>query len=156
METADLPDAVEEREERAKEVEVASSSDPSPSGHASVPSSVELRGKNVVVGCYESGSNIDPQEVRMYNEGFTRVEMRTEGTTRSIIIPLDLDLLKRMESIVPDLGPLYSRTEERTLQTLDDDALSLGISGMALRVSGPVAVLCLFSFSPLFLLTRSE
>lgn len=84
---------------------------------------------------YDSGSDIDPEEVRMFNEGFTRVEVRTEGTTHNIVILLDHDLSKNTESVVPSLGPLYSSTEYRILRAFDDATLSVGISGMALRVS---------------------
>lgn len=84
---------------------------------------------------YEFGYDIDPEEVWIFNEGFTWVEVRTEGTTYNIVIPLDRDLLVNTESVVPSLGPLCSNAEYRTLRTLDDAALSLGISNMALRVS---------------------
>lgn len=40
----DLPEAVEGRDERAVEVQVVPSSDPSPSGHAGIPSSTKMRG----------------------------------------------------------------------------------------------------------------
>ncbi|XP_009764559.1 uncharacterized protein [Nicotiana sylvestris] len=69
----------------------------------------------------------------MFDEGFTRVEVRTERSTRTIVIPLDFDLLVNTESVVPSLVPLCSSTENMTLRTFKDANLSLGISGMALR-----------------------
>lgn len=108
-------------------------SDASPSRQADVPSSFKVRGKGVTVDGYESGSNVDPEEERIIDEGFTRVEVRIKGSTRTIVIPLDCDLLTNTESVVPSLVPLYSGAENRTLRTFKDANLSLGISVMALR-----------------------
>lgn len=43
----------------------------------------------MVVDDDESGFDIDLEEVQTFDEGFTRVEVRTEGSTRNIVIPLD-------------------------------------------------------------------
>lgn len=84
---------------------------------------------------YVTDSDINPEEVQIFTEGFTRVEVRLEGTIRTIVIPLDRDLLMNTENVVPSLGPLCSNARGRTLQMFDDVALSSGIDKMALRVS---------------------
>lgn len=61
--------------------------------------------------------------------------MRLEGSTRTIAIPMDHDLLKNTKSVVPALCPLCSDVEGETLKGLDDVALSSSIAGLALRVS---------------------
>lgn len=74
----------------------------------------------------------------MLSEGFTRVEVRLEGSTRTIVVPMDRDLLVNTEDMVPSLVPLCSDVEGRTLETLNDAALSLGIASLALKVSFPI------------------
>lgn len=74
----------------------------------------------------------------MLSEGFTRVEVGLKGSTRTIVVPIDRDLLVNTEDVVPSLGPLCSDMEGKTLETLKDVALSSGITGLALRVSFPI------------------
>lgn len=50
-----------------------------------VTSLTEERGKGIGEGGYETGSDIDPEEVRMLSEGFTRVEVRLKGYTCTIL-----------------------------------------------------------------------
>lgn len=128
-------------------------SDPSTSGQANVPSSAEERAKRVVVDDYKFGSDLDPEEVRIFDKGLTRVEVRTDCSSRSIIIPLDYDLLEDMVSMVPSFTPLCSAAENRTLQALKDSGLSLGISGMALRVSFLPHYFCILFPFPLYIFT---
>lgn len=97
-----------------------------------VSSSTNRKGMTVVVDDDGSSSNIDPEEVRTFNEGFTRVEVITKGSTQNIVIPLDYNLLTNSESVVPALIPLCTGAENRNLHTFKDADLSLGISGMAL------------------------
>lgn len=126
-------------------------SEPLSSKPVGVSSSAEDRAKDVVEDDYETSFDIDPEEVRRCNEGFTRAEMRLEGSSHTIVIPMDRDLLVDTEDTVPSLGPLYSNTEGRTLATFDDVALSTGIAGLALRVSFSifrVSMPCIFSSPP--------
>lgn len=103
---------------------------------ADVPfSSADGKDKGVAKDGYETGSDLDVDEVRIMSEGFTRVEVRLEGSTQTIAIPMDRDLLVNAESVAPFLGPLFSNLEGRTLEELDDATLSRSITGLALRVS---------------------
>lgn len=43
----------------------------------------------MVIDDDESGSYIDPEDIQMFDEGMTRVEVRTKGSTHAIVIPLD-------------------------------------------------------------------
>lgn len=92
-----------------------SRSDPSPSGQDDVPSSAEERGKSVVLDGYKTSSDVDLEEVRIISEGFTWVEVRLEGSTRTIIIPLDRYLLVDTKNVIPSLGPLCFNAEGRHL-----------------------------------------
>lgn len=49
----------------------------------------------------ELGSDVDPEEERMFDEGFTRIKVRTDESSCSIVIPLDCNLLTNMETVVP-------------------------------------------------------
>ena len=81
--------------------------EPSASLPAKGPSSrVDTKGKSVAEEGYEMGSDMDAEEVRMMGEGLTRLEVRLEGTTRTIAIPMGRDLLVDIEDMVPSLGPL--------------------------------------------------
>lgn len=76
----------------------------------------------------------------MTSEGFTRVKVRLEGSTR-IVIPMEWELLLNMENVDPSLGPLCSNMEGATLDELDDATPSRSISVSALRVSLPTFLL---------------
>nr|XP_009593226.1 early endosome antigen 1-like [Nicotiana tomentosiformis] len=67
----------------------------------------------------ESGSDIDAIDLKMMEQGFTQLEMRLKGSTRTIAIPIDRDLLKNTENIVPSLRPLCSEIEGKTLKELE-------------------------------------
>lgn len=67
------------------------------------------RGKSVVEEGYKTGSNINVGDLRMLEGGFTQLEVRLDGSTRTIAILMDLDLLKNTEDVLPSLGPLVSR-----------------------------------------------
>lgn len=64
---------------RSEEAKVILRSDTLPSRQANVLSSTEEKGKSVAIDGYESGSDVDPEEERMFDEGFTQVEVRKEG-----------------------------------------------------------------------------
>lgn len=68
------------------------------------------------------------------------------------MIPMEHDLLKNTEDMVPNLGPLCFEIEGKTLKELDDDTLSRSIAGFALRVSFWHSVF--FFLSLLLFLTR--
>lgn len=102
---------------------------------ADAPSSTKGRDKGVAEDGYETCSDIDYDEMRMLSEGLTRVEVRLEGSTRTIMVPMDRILLVNMEDVVPCLGLLCSDVECRTLEKLDDVALSMGIASLALSVN---------------------
>lgn len=51
------------------------------------PSSTNEKGKCVVVDDYESYYGINPEDMMMFEEGFTRVEVRAEGPSRMLEIP---------------------------------------------------------------------
>lgn len=55
-----------------------------------------------------------------------------DGSIRDNIIPADFNLLVNLESVVPALALLCVELENRTLQTLKDEDLSLSISGLPL------------------------
>nr|XP_016508451.1 PREDICTED: uncharacterized protein LOC107826028 [Nicotiana tabacum] len=90
------------------------------------------RGKGVAKDGYETDSEVDVTDLRMMKEGFTQLEVRLEGSTRTIVIPMDRDLLINTENVFPSLGPLCSDVEGETLRELDDITLSRGIVGLAL------------------------
>lgn len=98
-------------------------------------SSAGGRGKMVNMEHDGYGFDIDTEEVQTFEEIFIRVEVRIEGPTRNIAIPMDFNLLVNSKSMVPALAPLCMKPENRTLQTLKDANLSFGIYGMDLRVS---------------------
>lgn len=62
-------------------------SDPSSSIPVNVPSSVEVKDIGIAEDGYKTGSNIDLEEVRMLSEGFTRVEVRLEGSNNTMRSP---------------------------------------------------------------------
>ncbi|XP_070042835.1 spindle pole body component 110-like [Nicotiana tomentosiformis] len=55
------------------------------------------RGKNIAEKGDESGSDVDVDDLRMMEEGLTQLERRLEGSTRTIAIPMDRDLLVNIE-----------------------------------------------------------
>lgn len=82
----------------------------------------------------------------MMGEEFTRLEVRLEGCTQTIAVPMDRDLFVDTENVVPSLGPLCSDVESKTLEKMDNATLSRSIAGLALRLSFSTSfVLCLLS-----------
>lgn len=89
----------------------------------------------MIIDDYKPGSNVDPEEARIFDKGITCVEVTMDESSRLIVIPLDCDLLEDTVIMVPSFSPLCSVTENMYLQHLQDSDLSLGISKMAFRVS---------------------
>lgn len=120
-----IPDATTEVEEPSMRVFYTLRQDePSTAQLADGPSSpVDMRGKCIAEEGYEMGFDLDTEGIRMVGEGFTRIEVRLEGSMRTIAIPMDQDLLMNTENVVPSLGPHYSNSEGKTLEKLDDAAL---------------------------------
>lgn len=59
----------------------------------------------------DSDSDIDPKDERMFDDRLTRVEVRIDGSSRSIVIPLDYNLMTNTKSVVPSLVPFCSSAE---------------------------------------------
>lgn len=110
---------------------VVPASDLSSSVPVEIPSSTEEAEKGAIGDEFESDSYIDPEEERMFDEGLTPVEVRTDGTSHLIVIPLDCNLMTSMESVVPALVTICSSVEHKTLESFKDADLS----GLALWVS---------------------
>ncbi|XP_070035981.1 golgin candidate 1-like [Nicotiana tomentosiformis] len=91
------------------------------------------RGNDIAEEGDKSGSNIDADDLRMMEEGLTQLEIRLEGPTRTIAIPMDRDLLKNTEDVVHALDPLCFEIEGKTLKEINDGALSRSIASLALR-----------------------
>lgn len=120
-----------------------SSSSRAVSGH----SSAEDWAQGIIEDGYETDNRC--RGIMRDNEGFTRVEIRLDGPSRTIAIPMDRDLLVDMKDVILSLGPICSNVEGRTLATINDSALSTGIVGLALRVSFLtflVSMPCIFLF----------
>ncbi|XP_070054924.1 uncharacterized protein [Nicotiana tomentosiformis] len=71
------------------------------------------RGKDHANKGDESGSDIDAIDLKMMEQGFTQLEMRLKGSTRTIAIPIDRDLLKNTENITVILEIESARREEK-------------------------------------------
>lgn len=83
----------------------------------------------------ETSSDMDLDDLRMIDEGLTQLEVRMDGGSRTITIPMDRDLLRNTEEVVLALGPLCSDAEGETLKKITDNTLSKNIAGLALRVN---------------------
>lgn len=110
-------------------------SSPSTSQQVCASSSANERTKGAIIDDYEYDSNIDPEDIRMFDEGFTRVNVRADGPSRVLEIPSDYDLLEDMVDLVPQFDLLFSIAESRSLRGISDVGLSRGVAEMDLRVS---------------------
>jgi len=108
-------------------------------------------GKGIIMDGDESGSDVDADDLRMMEEGLTQLKIRLEGSTRTITIHMDHDLLKNTEDVVPALGPRCLDIEGKTLKEIDNADLSRSIDGLALRVSVCALTSFLFFFLFVFL-----
>ncbi|XP_070029779.1 uncharacterized protein [Nicotiana sylvestris] len=82
---------------------------------------------------YESDSDIDPEDMRMFEGGFTRTEAREEGPSHILEVPSDFNLLQDMMDLVPQFDLLCSAAENGALQDVSDSELSRGLAAMGLR-----------------------
>lgn len=105
------------------------------------------KGKGVTEERYETGSDVDACDLQMMEERFTQLEISLELSTRTIAIPMDLDLLKNTEKVVPSFSPLCSEIEGKNLKELDDATRLRSIAGLTLRVN----IWCCVLFLSLFL-----
>lgn len=101
-----LPSAVMETEGTTADVLDSSRREEASTFRTSVDSSfpVNERGKSIAEEGDESGSDVDVDDLRMMEEGLTQLEVRFEGSTRTIAIPMDRDLLVNTEEVVPALS----------------------------------------------------
>nr|XP_009792891.1 PREDICTED: uncharacterized protein LOC104239863 [Nicotiana sylvestris] len=88
------------------------------------PSLTNERGKGMVVDDYKSDSDIDPEDMRMFEEGFTRVDVRAEGPSRVLEIPSDFNLLEDTVELVPQFDLLCYAAKSESLREINDSALS--------------------------------
>nr|XP_016488292.1 PREDICTED: uncharacterized protein LOC107808297 [Nicotiana tabacum] len=75
---------------------------------------------------------MDPDDLRMIDEGLTQIEVMIKGGSRTITIPTDRDLLRNTEEVLPALGSLCSDAEGVTLKEITDSTLSKNIVDLAL------------------------
>lgn len=81
----------------------------------------------------------------MIDEGITQIEVRMNGGSKTITIPIDRDVLRNTIEVVPALGPLCPDAARMTLKELTYITLSKKSADLALRIS--VVVLHPFSFA---------
>nr|XP_016486968.1 PREDICTED: uncharacterized protein LOC107807156 [Nicotiana tabacum] len=108
-------------------------SGPSTSQQAHTSSLASERLKGVVVNDYESDSDIDPEDMRLFEKSFTRVDMRAGGPSRVLEISSNFNLLENTVDLVEQFDLLCSAVESRFLREISDSGLSRGVAGMALR-----------------------
>lgn len=104
-------------------------SDPSIYMPVEIPFSTEEAEKGATGDDIELDSDVNPYEERMFDEGLIWVEVRSDGTSCLIVIPLDCNLMTSKGNIVPNPAPLCSSVEHRTLESFKDTNLSLSIFG---------------------------
>lgn len=80
----------------------------------------------------------------MIVEGHIQIEVRMEGGSRAITIPMDRDLLRNTEEVVLILGPHCSDAEGMTVKEINGSTLPKNIVCLALRIS--MVVVCSFPF----------
>lgn len=83
----------------------------------------------------ESDSDLDPEDLEIINSGTTQVKDRVEGGSRTIMIPVNHDILKDTKDVILSFGSFCSDTEHKTLGKLNDNILSKSIGSLALRVN---------------------
>lgn len=71
----------------------------------------------------------------MIDSGTTQIEVRVEGGSSNIMIPMNHDLLKNIKDVIPAFIPFCFDAEQKTLGELSDSTLSKSIAGLALRLS---------------------
>lgn len=85
---------------------VVTSEVPSSSVVGCAPPLATERGKGVVVDEYESESDLDPDNVRMFEEGHTHSVVNAGDSTCDLQIPLGVNLLAEGEDLEPQFSLL--------------------------------------------------
>nr|XP_009768864.1 PREDICTED: uncharacterized protein LOC104219823 isoform X2 [Nicotiana sylvestris] len=85
----------------------------------------------------DSGSDLDPEDLALIDSRTTQSEVRVEGGSRTIMIPVNHNMLKDNKDVVNVLGPFSYEAEHETLWGLRDRTLSKSIVGLALQVCRP-------------------
>nr|XP_009768952.1 PREDICTED: uncharacterized protein LOC104219887 [Nicotiana sylvestris] len=112
---------------------VVTSSAPFSSVVGRVPPSAAERGKSVVVDEYESESDVDPDDVWMFEEDITHSMVRAGGAARMIEIPFDLNLLVQGDNLVPQLSLLCSEAVNGSLRNIPNAEVRDEVAVMGLR-----------------------
>lgn len=94
---------------------------------SNVGGGLRVRGK-------DSGSDVDPGDVREFLERHTHMEVRVEGSDRHIVVLEDYNLLSNYDQVDSALSPLCAAPESKALGAMSDMDLSLNVACMALRV----------------------
>lgn len=94
----------------------------------------------------ESHSEFDPEEREMIDSGTTQIEVRVEGGSRTIMIPVYHDLLKNTEVVIQAFSPFCFDVEHHIPEELSDNTLSKSIFDLALTVSHFTFFLALVHF----------
>lgn len=102
-------------------------------GESSTPLSAE--GGRDVVEEYGSEFDLDPDDVLMFREGFTNSSMHSEGRSRFIEVPTELDLLLQGNRLVSLFEVLCSKAENASLRDVTDIGLMNEVVVMGPRVS---------------------
>ncbi|XP_016507394.1 uncharacterized protein LOC107825072 [Nicotiana tabacum] len=120
-------------ENQTSGVAVVISDMPSSSAASRASSSAAERGKGVVVDDYESESDLDPDDVRMFEEGLTHSVVNAGGLARILRIPFGVNLLAEGEDLVPQFSLLCSEAENESLRSVPDAELIDEVAVMVLR-----------------------
>lgn len=113
-------------ENRSPSAVFVTSSVPSSSTVVRVPPSAAEKGKSVEVDDYESKSNLDPDDVRMFEEGIAHSVFTWGGV--SPCSP------QKGDNMVPQFSLLCSKAENEFLRNIFDAELSDEVVVMGLRV----------------------
>lgn len=107
---------------------------PSSSVLGRASSSAAERGKGVVVDDYESESDLDPDDVRIFEEGITHSVVHAGGLAHILEISSDVNLLGDTEDLVSQFDILCSATENEALWNVPKSDLMNEVAAMGLRV----------------------
>nr|XP_009766810.1 PREDICTED: uncharacterized protein LOC104218108 [Nicotiana sylvestris] len=119
---------------------VSTSDRPSSSRPNRASSLAPERGKGVVVDDYEFDSNLDPDDVRMFEEGFThtvgyllKISYKKGSTQNTGCNTSELNLLRDTKGLVPQFGLLCSAAECEALRDVSEIELMHEVAAMGLR-----------------------
>ncbi|XP_019235472.1 PREDICTED: uncharacterized protein LOC109215815 [Nicotiana attenuata] len=100
---------------------------------APLSSSAAERGKSAMVDEYESESDLDPDDVWMFEEGITHSVVNAGGSARLVEIPADVNLLTQGGSLVPQFSLPCSEAENESLRSVSDVEVMDEVAVMGLR-----------------------